>query len=177
MKCSLCIHGAKELGTDQTAAHLNLQSRAGHMGKRRFTVPRLRVMNMEIKDRACQLSWGVETSQNPWNEHRSLNASFQRKQIERVASWHCLHCCGWALSEGRSLQEFPHVHPLSGRPSSRRKGPGSKWEHKTQCGNMDETWKSKSSWCSVILSAFQTKANLYQIYGERDQGQIQYVWL
>lgn len=79
MKCSLCIHGAKELGTGQTAAHRNLQSRAGHMRKGRFTVPWLRVMNMEIKDKACQLSWGVETSQNPWNEHCFLPASFWKK--------------------------------------------------------------------------------------------------
>lgn len=55
-------------------------------------------------------------------------------------------------------KDFPHIHPLSGKLSAGRKGPGSKREHKTQYGNMDETWKSESSWCSMVLSAFQTKA-------------------
>lgn len=156
---SLCIHGAKELGTGQTAAQLNLESRAGHIGKGRSRVPQLRVMNMEIKGRACQLSWGVETSQNREMSTTSCLLLFGESKL---SGWSAGTEAVAGLCQRAELsKEFPHVHPPSGRPSARRKGPGCKREHKTQYSNMDEIWKSKSSWYPVVLSAFQTKAILY----------------
>lgn len=139
---SLCIHGAKELGTGQTAAHPNCRAGLDTWGK---------------GDLQCHGSgWWI------WRSKREPVNSPEVWKLPKTCEMSNASCQlrGWpagtvAVGGQISPKTSPHVHPLSGSPSARRKGPSCKREHKTQYGNMEETWKSRSSWCSVVLSAFK----------------------
>lgn len=107
---SLCIHGAEELGTDQTAAHLILYSRAGGTwGKGDLQCHGSEWWIWRSKRESVNSAevWKLPKTRN---EHCFLPASFWRKQIRGwPAGTISIAVAGLCQSADLS-KDFSHVH-------------------------------------------------------------------
>lgn len=172
---SLCIHGAKEMGTGQTAPHLNLQSRAGHMGK---------------GDLQCQGSgWWIQRSKRePVNspEVWTLPKTYEMSAASCLLLFGESKLRGWPVALSLLLwlgsvrgQSSPKTSPIS-----TRSGEGSLLEGKGQVprGNIKfsmVTWWDLEKQIKLMLNGSEPNF-IPNEWGKRSEchwGQIQYIWL